>query len=453
MNDLQILLLTIILGSTLALILYISKLFKRKEEENEVTPTPEPHEQILDDNTKKQSLNDETTAYSKAKNFKKPEKHLAFSHPWLLTNLKGHSGRVMDLSISSNGKYIASTSEDRSVLIWFFKDLTSKEHKTWRGNVDFDHGIKVSWSPDSKAFIVHKASANKVEVYKMNKKEPGGGPPQILAAPIDFEPLQFDLIALQFSSNGKYIMTCTDKSTLIIWSLKGDKYAEIETYHMNINYCAKISTCGRFVGTSGFTPDVEIYEVKFTKTGEFVKIERAFSLTGHNSGVFAFDFNADSTKMVTVSKDGKIRLFDTNIEYSKGQDPTLLVSRPIDCVSEMTHLGGALISLSPDSRSVALAFGKELRFFSGSDLKPLGIIERVHSASITNISFDAESKYLITSGDKHLRVFHNIPGMRETIRDFECKVKEANTQAKKELLEKQINEARASLKRVLGDTV
>ncbi|CAB4055806.1 TBL2 [Lepeophtheirus salmonis] len=376
MNDLQILLLTIILGSTLALILYISKLFKRKEEENEVTPTPEPHEQILDDNTKKQSLNDETTAYSKAKNFKKPEKHLAFSHPWLLTNLKGHSGRVMDLSISSNGKYIASTSEDRSVLIWFFKDLTSKEHKTWRGNVDFDHGIKVSWSPDSKAFIVHKASANKVEVYKMNKKEPGGGPPQILAAPIDFEPIQFDLIALQFSSNGKYIMTCTDKSN--------SHHLESQRYPHVVDLLVP----------SGFTPDVE----------------RAFSLTGHNSGVFAFDFNADSTKMVTVSKDGKIRLNDSSWR-------------------------GTNFSLSPDSRSVALAFGKELRFFSGSDLKPL------------------ESKYLITSGDKHLRVFHNIPGMRETIRDFECKVKEANTQAKKELFEKQINEARASLKRVLGDTV
>nr|ACO14657.1 Transducin beta-like 2 protein [Caligus clemensi] len=453
MNDLQILLLTIILGSTFALIFYIRRLFQQKEEL--IGSPSQPQQEPQEEEEEATCLDDRSTTElpvqgkKKAPQRNKATKTTSFSHPWLLTNLKGHSGRVLDLSLSANGKYIASTSEDRSVLIWFFKDLSSKEHKTWRGNVEFDHGIKVSWSPDSKAYVVHKATANQIQVYKMIKKD-GGVPPNISAAPIEFQPLKFDVIALEFSSNGKFMMTCTDKSTLTIWSLKGDKLEEIETYHMNINYCAKISPCGRFVGTSGFTPDVEIYEVKFTKTGEFTKIHRAFSLTGHNSGVYAFDFNSDSSRMVSISKDGKIRLFDTNIEYAKGQDPSLIASRSLG-LEESALQNGVLLRLSPNSRSIALAFQKELHFFSGTDLKPLGVIEEVHSDPLTQVYFDAESKYLITSGDKHLRVFHNIPGLRETIRDLEAKLKETNTATKKELLESQIREARSNLKSLTGE--
>ena len=36
-----------------------------------------------------------------------------FSHAWLLTTLKGHSGRVLDLDFSENGKYLASSADDR----------------------------------------------------------------------------------------------------------------------------------------------------------------------------------------------------------------------------------------------------------------------------------------------------------------------------------------------------
>jgi hypothetical protein len=36
----------------------------------------------------------------------------------------------------------------------------------------------------------------------------------------------------------------------------------------------------RFVATSGFTSDVKVWEVKFSRTGEFEKVHRAFELPG-----------------------------------------------------------------------------------------------------------------------------------------------------------------------------
>lgn len=52
-----------------------------------------------------------------------------------------------------------------------------------------------------------------------------------------------------------------------------------DTVH-NLTYCCKVSPCGRFVATSGFTPDVKVWEVKFSRSGEFEKVARAFDLTG-----------------------------------------------------------------------------------------------------------------------------------------------------------------------------
>lgn len=34
-----------------------------------------------------------------------------FTHPWLLTSLKGHTGQVLDMDFSANGKYLASCAE------------------------------------------------------------------------------------------------------------------------------------------------------------------------------------------------------------------------------------------------------------------------------------------------------------------------------------------------------
>ncbi|VVC87720.1 unnamed protein product [Leptidea sinapis] len=62
---------------------------------------------------------------------------------------------------------------DGSVFLWDVRDLSHKEHKTLRVNIDFDHASHVAWSPDSKAFIVHTVRENNIVVYKIEKKKDG----------------------------------------------------------------------------------------------------------------------------------------------------------------------------------------------------------------------------------------------------------------------------------------
>lgn len=62
---------------------------------------------------------------------------------------------------------------DRSVMLWCVKDLTSKDRRSLRVNIEYDHATLIRWSPDGKAFIIHKAMANAIEVYKVAKKPDG----------------------------------------------------------------------------------------------------------------------------------------------------------------------------------------------------------------------------------------------------------------------------------------
>ena len=121
----------------------------------------------------------------------------------------------------------------------------------------------------------------------------------------------------------------------------------------SLKYCCWyffILSFNRFVATSGFTPDVKVWEVKFSRSGDFEKAARAFDLTGVSSCI---DFHSHRKLLlrpqewrlqlrfqcwqwengdgqiiphlvilflVQVSKDGSWKVFDTAIQFSRGQD-------------------------------------------------------------------------------------------------------------------------------------
>jgi hypothetical protein len=48
------------------------------------------------------------------------------------------------------------------------------------------------------------------------------------------------------------MMSCSEKNDLVVWDLKGEQLAKVDTYLMT-TICAKISTCARFVVASGMS--------------------------------------------------------------------------------------------------------------------------------------------------------------------------------------------------------
>ncbi|KAJ3657265.1 hypothetical protein Zmor_016277 [Zophobas morio] len=330
---------------------------------------------------------------------------------------------------------------DRAVLLWDSKDLTQKDIKSLRVNIEFDHPTFVKWSPDSKAFIIHKFNENAIEVYKIEKKKDGwlGHATKALTFPKAHET---DVIGMGIAGNGKYIMSCSNKTDLVVWDLKGQKLAQVDTYLMTTT-CAKISPCGRFIVASGFAPDARVWEVLFSKSGEFQEVKRVFDLTGHSSGVYDVAFDADSSHMATVSKDGTWKLFDTKIEYKKGEDPHLKITGKYHQAAPHS-----LIALSPNAEVVVIATGSSLAFYSTLTGHHDYTIDNIYSGRITSVLFDAMGKYVLTSGDKYVRVFHNVTGYRCSIATAKDKLKQQQTSATKERLEKIVADCEAFLKTI-----
>lgn len=124
-----------------------------------------------------------------------------------------------------------------------------------------------------------------------------------------------DVIGFGISSNGKFMMSCSNKTDMIIYDLKGQVLERLDTCLM-ATHMAKISPCGRFVVATGFSPDVKVMEVCFTKTGDFKQVTKAYELTGHNSGIYDVAFTPDTSHVATISKDGTWKLYHTSGEYS-----------------------------------------------------------------------------------------------------------------------------------------
>lgn len=371
----------------------------------------------------------------------KPSQH-SFSHPLLASSLKSHSANVTSLDFSSNGKYLASCADDRTVRIWSTKDFLEREHKCLRANVELDHATLVRFSPDSRAFITWLANGDTIRIFKMIKKDDGTF--NFKAAPEDFpQRHKAPILNIGIAETGKFIMSASTDTTILIWDLKGEVLASINTNQMN-NAFAAISPCGRFVASCGFTPDVKVWEVCFGKGGEFREVTRAFDLKGHSAGVHAFAFSNDSHRMVTVSKDGTWKLWNTDVEYKKQQDPYLLLTVP--CSSS----DGSLVALSPDGRVVAVSDGCNVALYDATS----GLLEEemhgVHSEEISDLRFDVSGRFLVCSGDKAIRVFHNAPGYRAAIRDMQDMLRKAQNEAMKQRLQQQINDAQSALDAVLA---
>ena len=105
--------------------------------------------------------------------------------------------------------------------------------------------------------------------------------------------------------------------------------------------------------------------------------------------------------------------------------------------------------MSPNSNVIAVSNNKDIMLFSaipGDSGKKLMEISNVHNDVITGILFDSEGKWLITSGDKHVRVFLNVPGYELSLHDLKENKRKAKTEGMKQRIQEQIESIEEILK-------
>ncbi|CAD5123054.1 DgyrCDS11434 [Dimorphilus gyrociliatus] len=366
----------------------------------------------------------------------------SFTHKYLACHLKMHTGRVTGFDWSFNEKLVATTGDDRSIGLWILQGVRDEDNKqplkSIKVNVELDDAVKIRFYPDDKAFFVNLYNDNSIRGFKITKKDKGS---YTATAALDFKTgHEGEITDMGISSNGKFLFTSDNGTNIRVWAPKGELLESIDSKQIKNNHTA-VSTCGRFIATCGFTPDVKVWEVVFTKNGEFQQVVRAFELKGHRAAVYNFSFSAGTERMATVSKDGTWRLWDTNVDYKQQQDPYLLQTRELDGITFSSR-----IALTPDGLTVAITRGGSISIFSAKNGELLEEIRDIFAGDITEISFSRDGMFLGACGDRVLSLFHNIPGVRAKIKDFEELNKKA-TGALAERLRKQIKECSKKLEK------
>ncbi|CAH2048631.1 unnamed protein product, partial [Iphiclides podalirius] len=323
-------------------------------------------------------------------------------------------------------------------MLWDIKNLSQKEHKNLRVNIEFDYASHVAWSPDSKAFIVHTVRENNIIVYKIEKKKDGAigaATPVITFDKVHAE----DVIGFGISSNGKFMMSCSSKTDMVIWDLKGQQLDRLDTYLMS-THSARISPCGRFVVATGFSPDVKVMEVCFAKSGEFKQVAKAYELSGHTSGIYDVAFDVDTSHIATISKDGTWKLFHTKIEYTRGESPHVLETGSYTQTANAPH-----IALSPNAEVLAVSVDSSVEFYDTYTGQLYDTVENIYSGPINCMCFDASGKYLFVCGDRAVRVLHNVCGYHTTIGSCTRLLGSKQTSATVERLNKTIQSCKETL--------
>eukprot|EP01113_Clastostelium_recurvatum_P040241 TRINITY_DN6239_c0_g2_i4.p1 TRINITY_DN6239_c0_g2~~TRINITY_DN6239_c0_g2_i4.p1 ORF type:complete len:370 (-),score=75.80 TRINITY_DN6239_c0_g2_i4:25-1134(-) len=156
---------------------------------------------------------------------------------------------------------------------------------------------------------------------------------------------KFSISAVGLSANDKYAFTHSEGTEIKIWRPQtGERLFTLDTQQME-NFSIAFTPNNRFISAGCFVPDLQIWELK-ERPGKpqavFDSVRHTKELKGHKSAVNSICFNADSSLMVSGSKDGTWRLWDV----AKGE-----CLRVVKCFSDSIDV----VSLSPDGQLVVVS--------------------------------------------------------------------------------------------------
>jgi WD40 repeat protein/DNA-binding SARP family transcriptional activator len=243
-------------------------------------------------------------------------------------SLRGPLGYVTALAFSPDGKLIAATGA-RQAVIWD----TAQRKIIWKLSVGGRDARAVSFSPDGMTVAIGLSEI--VVLYdlrtgRQTHKLVGYG----------------DIDDLDFNSDGKLLATATHGGSAFIWHVADESI--VTDLHDGVP-----SLSIRFSPSDDKLVAVGIFSgrVVFWKLDPTHRFQGAWAarrvgqpLTGHNGGVDSLDFSPNGKTLVTLSDDGKLRLWDVATRK--------LIGAPLP----VSNTGGS-VHFFPDGKHVLGVFG------------------------------------------------------------------------------------------------
>jgi WD40 repeat protein/class 3 adenylate cyclase len=283
--------------------------------------------------------------------------------------LQGHRGPALSPAFSPDGKLLATTSEDGTVRLWNVAAGTEVQVLKGPPGESFyrqETLLRPAFSPDGSRLTsggwpstpVWDVATGKIAVLL-----PGSG---------GFES---ETAAAAFSPDGRRILTGNYKGVAQIWDASSGKPRTTFSGHVGELLTVAFSPDGDHIATAASDATARIWN---TATGEHI-----LTLAGHNVGIQEVMFTPDGDRLLTGGADGTARVWD--ITPTGGRD-WLTVPGP------SLRLGG--VSFSPDGRSVAVP-----EQFTGVTIRDVETGAKIrtlkgYDATITSMAFTPDGSRL-----------------------------------------------------------
>lgn len=274
--------------------------------------------------------------------------------------LLGHSDRLYDIAVSTDGKLMATAATDNTVRLWK-KDATGwQPHKVLKGHDGWV--VDLAISPNGKT-IVSASSDRTVKLWNQNGKLVNTLPhPQALSS-----------VAIKDNQ----IVTGSQNGNIYIWQ-KGKLITTLSGHTAAVQAIA-ITQDNKIISAS------EDKTLKIWQAGKLIK-----TLTGHTEGVRAVAITADGNKIISASRDKTLKIWDTN-------------------GTEIATLKGHLapvygVAVNPiNSQIVSASADKTIKIWdsNGTEITTL----RGHTNRVWDVAYTPDGNIASASWDKTVRIW------------------------------------------------
>lgn len=313
----------------------------------------------------------------------------------LLQSLLGHKGSVISANFSPENTKVVTVSEDSTAKIW---DLTTgellknlekksvdslqKEPKSTGSEKQNASIFKAIFSPDAQT-VATIFNDNTVNVWEANSAN--------FLYKIDGnnkENVNEIINSIEFSPNGKTLLTSSDESIAKLWNIKtGQLELALDKFKDDVTASSFSSDSKQIIAIS-YDNTVKIWDAE---EGKLIQ-----KLEGHTKIVDFAKYSPDGKKIITVNIDNSFRIWDVNT----GQ---ILLSnslgKSLDYIKSVNFSAdGKRIEISHDF-SETESIIKIMNVEDGKELKTL----KVEKSNFLNFSPDF-NKYLSSSKDFTLQI-------------------------------------------------